>query len=568
MKPRAKMLTCLGVALVAATLVSSAIADPLMGQGVAPKDEVEVHVSVFLEKLLDVDETNQRFTALFQLYFSWYDDRAFKKSQKSTADFRNGVTSTCSKMCRSDVPARSDYTRTIHELSCCDEVWLPSIKAKNIVGSFNERHQDYTIYLDLNGNVGWKVQLQGTFFTPFYFAKFPFDSQELDLHFTQSSGKLTTVKKFVPSAIAHRWFQRAEGDSCPGWDVKEVKMEQFNVTLTDAVREYTTKYGRMSAETDVMPMARPDNASSEDKEDILASQRNQDFIAIIKVSRYSQSYVLTMVVPLLLLKLLLFATFFIPAADAVNIRTRMFVAIFFSITALNFTVSNKLPASSYATGIEELLLTSYAIAALATPQAIVVGVLEVNAKNQQAEIERKEAKAKQKLNLSSIMSAKRTPSTDITQERVIPIGEDNRRNGGGSQTNNNGGGGGGGVMKASAFTEVLSRALSAQYGALVGKPVEQVNFKYASKAGKIIDRSFYYTFLIVDLVCFSLFFSQGSITEINCNCSNLHVSALALVTLVGRHPAALVSVHFHPYSLSSSSIPNLTLHPPPPPEKK
>ena len=154
MKPRAKMLTCLGVALVAATLVSSANADPLMGQGVAPKDEVEVHVSVFLEKLLDVDETNQRFTALFQLYFSWYDDRAFKKSQKSTADFRNGVTSTCSKMCRSDVPARSDYTRTIHELSCCDEVWLPSIKAKNIVGSFNERHQDYTIYLDLNGNVG------------------------------------------------------------------------------------------------------------------------------------------------------------------------------------------------------------------------------------------------------------------------------------------------------------------------------------------------------------------------------------------------------------------------------
>ena len=72
--------------------------------------------------------------------------------------------------------------------------------------------------------------------------------------------------------------------------------------------------------------------------------------------------------------------------------------------------------------------------------------------------------------------------------------------------------GGGGVMKASAFTEVLSRALSAQYGALVGKPVEQVNFKYASKAGKIIDRSFYYTFLIVDLVCFSLFFSRGSIT--------------------------------------------------------
>ena len=289
-------------------------------------------------------------------------------------------------------------------------------------------------------------------------------------------------------------------------------MEQFNVTLTDAVREYTTKYGRMSAETDVMPMARPDNASSEDKEDILASQRNQDFIAIIKVSRYSQSYVLTMVVPLLLLKLLLFATFFIPAADAVNIRTRMFVAIFFSITALNFTVSNKLPASSYATGIEELLLTSYAIAALATPQAIVVGVLEVNAKNRQAEIERKEAKAKQKLNLSSIMSAKRTPSSDVTQERVIPIGEDDRRNGGGSQTNNNGGGGGGGVMKASAFTEVLSRALSAQYGALVGKPVEQVNFKYASKAGKIIDRSFYYTFLIVDLVCFSLFFSRGSIT--------------------------------------------------------
>ena len=53
----------LALLLAASSLVALANASDgiLMGQGKAPKDPVEVHVSFFLEKLLAVDEQNHRF---------------------------------------------------------------------------------------------------------------------------------------------------------------------------------------------------------------------------------------------------------------------------------------------------------------------------------------------------------------------------------------------------------------------------------------------------------------------------------------------------------------------------
>ena len=79
--------------------------------------------------------------------------------------------------------------------------------------------------------------------------------------------------------------------------------------------------------------------------------------------------------------------------------------MFFSITALNFVIARKIPASSYATGIEQLMLTSYIIASLSAPHAIVIGVLEIHARQAKAEAKVKEKEVKQKLNLAKMMSS-------------------------------------------------------------------------------------------------------------------------------------------------------------------
>ena len=162
-------------------------------------------------------------------------------------------------MCRSDIPNRSDYTRSIYELMCCDDVWLPTIKVRNVIGSLEERDQGEMIILDSEDNVGWFVELEGTFFSPFHFAEFPFDSQQLDIHFTHSAGSLTQVANFVPSASSSRWFQRGEGDAAPGWDLRDIHIEAYNVSLVESISYFVSKYGVVSNELERLPIAAGNN---------------------------------------------------------------------------------------------------------------------------------------------------------------------------------------------------------------------------------------------------------------------------------------------------------------------
>ena len=97
----------------------------------------------------------------------------------------NGVKTSCDKMCRSDMPDRGDYKAPTDETMCCDDVWLPSMKIRNVDGTLTDRDQYYNIYFSKDdANVGYQLNLQGTFFSPMHFAKFPFDSQMLEIHFT------------------------------------------------------------------------------------------------------------------------------------------------------------------------------------------------------------------------------------------------------------------------------------------------------------------------------------------------------------------------------------------------
>ena len=180
--------------------------------------------------------------------------------------------------------------------------------------------------------------------------------------------------------------------------------------------------------------------------------------------------------------------------------------IFLSITALNFAVDKSIPTTSYATGIEELLVFGYIIAAISTPQAIVVGVLEQNAVAKASQEKSKEKEVTNKLKLGEIFktnpptaaAAKPKESTSIP----IAFGEPAQNKAPNRQQSN------GALNVADAF----SKALSMHFSRMAEKPKETFNFTYKSRAAMVIDRFFYYGFLICSIVAFSLFFQNGEIT--------------------------------------------------------
>ena len=208
--------------------VKAQMQNPMMGQGPPPDKPKDVYVSALLEKLVEVDEVNYRFTAHFVLYLSWKDNRALPSALRSTEMYRNG-TRDCIKPCFSDVPIRDDQTKVYDEYMCCDDVWLPTLSYGNAFELPEGRLEPYTIFLDPSGAVGWKMNLQAVFFTPMYFGNYPFDSQKLTMQFIYSHGKKTsTVERFIPSATATEWFQRGKGDVAAGWSIDNLKIETYN----------------------------------------------------------------------------------------------------------------------------------------------------------------------------------------------------------------------------------------------------------------------------------------------------------------------------------------------------
>lgn len=124
------------------------------------------------------------------LYFSWTDPRAKQEVIDTTDKYRNGTLETCERPCFTSVVQSRDAEGTtsrfssssnesltglpfhfagyIPEYSCCDTVWLPSIRMMNAYELPEGRLQPYGIRVDPGGSgaVGWWTALQAVYFTP------------------------------------------------------------------------------------------------------------------------------------------------------------------------------------------------------------------------------------------------------------------------------------------------------------------------------------------------------------------------------------------------------------------
>ncbi|KNC74143.1 hypothetical protein SARC_13299, partial [Sphaeroforma arctica JP610] len=92
---------------------------PFTGRGDSPpvNGSVEIWTSVFLHRLLAVDQTNYLHTHVLYIIFNWYDPRVLEQVQNATAERPGDL---CGFKCQTG------------STLCCDTIWLPGIDLQNV----------------------------------------------------------------------------------------------------------------------------------------------------------------------------------------------------------------------------------------------------------------------------------------------------------------------------------------------------------------------------------------------------------------------------------------------------
>ena len=206
-------------------------ASPLAGQGVPALETKELHVSMFLERLLDVEASKYMHESQVRVLVSWIDNGAKEIVKRSTETVANG-TGSCVRQCWSNV---------LYGAECCDGMFLPSFDLLNVYGLSQDREVDSEIYLGENGKVVWSVSLQGTYFQPMSFQNFPFETIDLiivmDFIDTSNLVRGHSGVTVVASAAGPQVFKLGAGDDSPQWNVDSASLTVLNgVDLEENMR--------------------------------------------------------------------------------------------------------------------------------------------------------------------------------------------------------------------------------------------------------------------------------------------------------------------------------------------
>ena len=382
-------------------------AQPFTGQGGKPSDPPSIVVSALLQQLLTVDDKSYRASFVLVIGLRWKDPEAEASVIQATDRFRNSTEAECVRPCASDftLSKRKDQGYTTR-VSCCDDLWLPTVRMINVYSLPDTRLQPYEISVE-GDSVSWWVGLNSVVFTPMNFRSFPFDSQDLVLQFGYSDAAY--IKEFVPSTTSKRFLIRGDGNIVSGWDVTDVKVVNSSQTQQQELSDWVERYGKFSDEDDPSPVVRR-NAN--------ATKELVTFEVVIHIKRLWKHYVLNLITPAIFIVLLSLITFLIPA-DSLDVRIGLrsvaeftqparrwrqtfplplltgvcadvlprslppySVTLFLSLTALQFIINESLPKTSNPSAMHELILISYIIVTFGMPESILVYLV----KQQQKEI--------------------------------------------------------------------------------------------------------------------------------------------------------------------------------------
>lgn len=177
-----------------------------------------MYLSVYVDRLLEVNEKDYTFHASVQFFLSWTDKRAPGAVTAATAAAA-APGGTCLRYC-----SYSDELHSAGAACCGGDLWLPSLRFRNVASISGSRNQVFYITVRPDGVVMWRVKFSAVFFCNMDFHAFPFDMQTLDMHLYSTAGSFAkgpngTNVKFIASATGDRLFDMGEGSDSNGWDI-------------------------------------------------------------------------------------------------------------------------------------------------------------------------------------------------------------------------------------------------------------------------------------------------------------------------------------------------------------
>jgi len=326
--------------------------NPLQGQGAPPREPVDVYFSVVLDRLLNVDEQNYRWEAMLYVYMSWEDPRALDTVANRTAEVRAG--GECALACQ------SEYTSLFNPVfQCCDSLWRPGFMMTNLYELSESMVLRYGMVTTDLGVVGWWTTLKAVFYSPMDFRQFPRDEQELLAEFRVANLAASGVRSVIPSLTSTEFFTQGPGDVAAGWSVNSIRM--------DAFREAPGNYIRgSSVDGEPFPLKAndlwPDGGFTD-------SLMNAGVTVHVLVSRFGVYSGITIVLPIMLVTALSFVVYFV-SAHLLETRLTISVTLVLTITALQFVIAAGMPASSYVTGVQKLMVLSYTTIFIGVPESL------------------------------------------------------------------------------------------------------------------------------------------------------------------------------------------------------
>ncbi len=291
-----------------------------------PERPTEVQIGVFLVALTKVDPPSEAFPTFRAEVFldlRWRDPRVAFDPEEAGTD-------------------REVFLEHEAELQL-ERIWWPDVEFDNAQGTRHVEARELVILPD--GTIEYSERFNGDFISHPDLRKFPFDAQHFDIRI-ESFAWDERFLKFVPYEPMIGF--NADHKSSLEWDVKRVS------ALVDSTKE------------------------------VRSETTFSVFTLRMDVERVSGYYVWKIVLPLLLIVVFTWSTFWMPGEPSSGRMQRAFLALL-TVVAFNQVVSRNLPRISYVTFIDAMVFLAFAFVGL-TMGTIMYGQVKEHAGQREAGI--------------------------------------------------------------------------------------------------------------------------------------------------------------------------------------
>ncbi|KXZ45715.1 hypothetical protein GPECTOR_51g701 [Gonium pectorale] len=297
------------------------------------------------------------FEAVWWVVLSWRDARAPAVVEQATASAM-APGGSCGRPCDSGGLAT---------MGCCDGIWMPHMEMPNLLSFADDQQPRYRINANTSsGVVTWRTRIVGTWSAPLDYRAYPFDHQhlllELSIHDSQAGAaglKWERVDKLNNTA-------HTKGPDFSGWNLVSMRAkiydsrtcyQQYDVAepryaAPDGRYESVRLADRRVSDNRIAGSSSPDGCGShggESYEEARALYGPIVLVADFMVKRVASYYLLTNVVPVLIMTLVTFVVFFMPH-DALGDRMSVVLTMFLSLTAMQFVFD--FPPANYMNALQ------------------------------------------------------------------------------------------------------------------------------------------------------------------------------------------------------------------------